>query len=107
MGAVLQELNKTSTPQVAEATQAPVESKSSLAVAGSVTVNVVDDSARAYVYKAGNISTGNLLLDAKNESILGSLAGSVAFAKAGDPTKSATAIAGAFGRPACGPGEHP
>jgi len=72
--------------------------KSGIAVSGSATVQVIDDDARAYVLDSGPIvvSGGGLVVEARNSTSHGALAGAVAFGKSSSYMKSA-GIAGAFG----------
>ena len=83
---------------VAEAAESPAaQSKDASAKSGSITVNVVIDNARAYIRNAGAMNTGKLTVNANNDSVVTSLAGSIAYASAGDPSKSSSAIGGAIG----------
>ena len=87
------------------------QSKSAIGISGSVTVNVVDDNARAYIRNSGAVvitgltalydgttiaNDGTLSIDANNTTTVVSVAGAVSFAK-GSGGGSSTGIAGAFG----------
>ena len=86
------------------------QSKSAVGISGSVSVNVIDDNARAYVLHTGAFTIsghtahydgtvidnpGDLSLTAKNSTSLGTLSGGVAVAVSSG-TGSATGLAGAF-----------
>ncbi|MDV6031965.1 MAG: hypothetical protein F9B45_18120 [Phycisphaera sp. RhM] len=71
--------------------------KSGIGFSGAVTLNILDDDARAYVFHSGAIDIdGTLILDADNETIVASLAGAGAYVKP-PQGKSAAGIAGAIG----------
>nr|WP_293778378.1 DUF4347 domain-containing protein [uncultured Oxalicibacterium sp.] len=96
MQAVLKDLNKTN-EQTKEATEEPAKAQGSTAVSGAVTVNIVYDNTRAYINKLGSLTATDIKIDAGDNTMVASLAGSVAFAKAQDESQSAKALAGAFG----------
>ncbi|MBS0265303.1 MAG: M10 family metallopeptidase C-terminal domain-containing protein, partial [Planctomycetes bacterium] len=84
--------------QVADSSKEPAkQSKNASAISGSIAVNVVIDSARAYIHNAGVLDTGALTITATSDPTITSFAGAASFAKAGDPAKSSKAISGAFG----------
>jgi hypothetical protein len=73
------------------------QGKSGMGVSGAVTINVIVDNARAMVRSQRAVDvTGTLTVNALNNAIYGSVAGSVALAEAGEGG-SAKALAGAAG----------
>ncbi|MDK9703142.1 MAG: DUF4347 domain-containing protein [Sulfuritalea sp.] len=91
---------KTSQPSGPDAnTTASQQGKAGIGISGAVTINIVQDNARAYARQPGAMlltNSGKLLLDAQNPTAVASLAGAVAISISQDG-KPATGIAGALG----------
>ena len=92
---VISQMRSAETTQDAGDANAAASAKSGSGISGAVTVNVLQDDARAYAHDLASLDVSNALkLNAANATHAGSLAGAVAYAQ---NANSAKAIAGAVG----------